>query len=116
MTNTEFLINDFKEHPVQSSWDFEADLRFAKEIGDDEAVNLLRSMLKSRFVPAILGVFYHTIRPRITRKRLRVIRKLVEQGLVVTYWSGTGYGGKADFGVSRTRTYIWREWQNESKR
>ena len=113
MTNTEFLIQDFKEHPVQSSWDFEADLRFAKAIDDEEAVGLIRSMLKSSFAPAILGVFHHTIRPRITRRRLAATRKLVERGLVTARWSGTGYGGKTEFGVNRARTYAWKEWEND---
>ena len=113
MTNTEFLINDFKEHPVQSSWDFEADLRFAKAIGDKEAVELIKPMLNGGFLPAILAIFRHTIRPRITNRRLRAMRKLVKQGLVKIGWLGTGYGGKTEFGVNRVRSYIWKERQND---
>jgi len=57
---------------------------------------------------SVLSIREHDryIRPTITARRLRALRKLVEKGLVESYWVGTGWGGRSDTGVGRLRGYM----------
>lgn len=87
---------------ITSSWDWEMDLKFARKIGNEDAVDILEKLGAS-----VLSIRDHDryIRPMITSRRLRALRKLVNMGLVRSYWVGTGYGGRADFGINRLRGY-----------
>jgi len=101
---------------MTTSWDWEMDLKFAERVGDDEAVDLLKRLLKSDSpFPLQIRVWDDGIRWSLTKRRLRSLRKLVHEGLVETDWAGTGRGGLADFGVSRIRGYIMKEVYDESK-
>ena len=103
-TDADIVLDILRTHVqgITSSWDWEMDLKFAEKIGDEDAVNLLKELGGS-----VLAIREHDryIRPTITARRLRALRKLVDMGLVRSYWVGTGYGGRADFGINRLRGY-----------
>lgn len=103
-TDADIVLDILRTHDqgITSSWDWEMDRKFAKEIGDEKAVEILKNLGGS-----VLSILNHDehIRPTITTRRLRALRKLVNMGFVRSYWVGTGYGGKADLGVARLRGY-----------
>ena len=103
-TDDDIALDILRTHAqgITSSWDWEMDLKFAEEIGDDLAVDFIKGLRGS-----VLSIQDHDryVRSRITARRLRVLRKLVSMGLVKSYWVGTGHGGRADFGVNRLRGY-----------
>lgn len=97
-----FLLNDLKENVSQSSWDWEADLRFAYAI-DHPKKKLIEDVVNSETVwPIRYGILKST---GITAKRLRYLRKLVNKKLVISYWIGSGWGGQSEFGLKRVRNY-----------
>ena len=104
-TNADIVLDILRTHDqgITSSWDWGMDLKFAREIGNEEAVDILKSLGAS-----VLSIRDHDyyIKPVVTTRRLRALRKLVGAGLVRSYWVGTGYGGKADYGVVRLRGYM----------
>ena len=104
-TDADIVLDILRTHVqgITSSWDWEMDRKFAEKIGDEDTVKLLKKLGNS-----ILSIREHDryIRPTITARRLRALRKLVEKGLVHSYWLGTGWGGRSDLGVSRLRGYI----------
>ncbi len=108
MTEVEsFLLKDIEKHGgSQSSWDWEADARFAKRFVAD-AVEDVMALLKSES-PFPIQISGHRvlIYRKVTVKRLRGLRGLVKKGLVASHWYGLGAGGVNTFGVGRTRGYI----------
>ncbi len=104
-TDADIVLDILRTHTqgITSSWDWEMDLKFAEKIGDEEAVKLLKELGGS-----VLAIREHDryIRPTTTDRRLRALRKLVEKGLVESYWVGTGWGGRNDTGVNRLRGYM----------
>ncbi len=104
-TDAGIVLDILRTHAqgITSSWDWEMDLKFAEKIDDEEAVNLLKELRGS-----VLAIREHDqyIRPTITVRRLRALRKLVKKGLVESYWVGTGWGGRNDTGVNRLRGYM----------
>ena len=103
-TDADIVLDILQTHTqgITSSWDWEMDRKFAEMIGDEEAVKLLKE-----FGDSVLAMREHDrcIRPTITARRLRALRKLVGMGLVTSYWIGTGWGGRSDLGVNRLRGY-----------
>jgi hypothetical protein len=97
------MMKDLEEYGEQSSWDWDADLRFAIMINDEKSITIIQEALKS----------YSTSQVRcqavaetgITKKRLRVLNGLIRLGLVKASWVGTGEGGRNLYGVSRVRSY-----------
>ena len=104
-TDADIVLDILRTHNqgITSSWDWEMDLKFAKGIGDDVAVDFIEGLQGS-----VLSIRDHDryIRSRITARRLRALRKLVKRGLVESHWMGTGWGGRSDFGVGRLRGYM----------
>ena len=117
MTDRDIMLKLLREAPggITTSWDWQMDLKFSREVGDNEAVEDLEALLKSGSPHPRLIIFWdRVIRPNITRRRLRALRQLVCEGLVVTDWAGTGPGGYTDFGVRRIRGYELKEESDES--
>lgn len=100
----EAVLEDLKKHGTQSSWDWEADQRFASHIGDSEAADGIRKILDS-CAPSAFRIAAMLEYRRITNRRLRVLRKLVKNGLVVAFWDGLGQGAINQFGVRRVRCF-----------
>lgn len=104
-TDADIVLDILRTHVqgITSSWDWEMDRKFAEKIGDEDAVKLLKE-----FGGSVLAMREHDrcIRPTITARRLRALRKLVGMGLVTSYWVGTGWGGRSDLGVNRLRGYM----------
>lgn len=103
-TAGQFLLADMEKHGGQSSWDWEADRRFAEFIGDTEAADMLNRAIKSEAVDCFRFAAARTAR-HVTRKRLRVLNDLRKRGLVDSGWIGTQEGGRNTFGVGRIRAY-----------
>ena len=103
MSILDSLVNDLKQHGGQSSWDWEADARFAEIIGDFESAKILWGVVhSSTMVFRQLTIVQKT---GITKKRLRALRRLVKLGLVESSWESLGAGGRNIFGVGRLRGY-----------
>jgi hypothetical protein len=101
-----FLLADLKEHRVQSSWDWSADERFAIHLG--ERNTLIRETMDSG-APAVFRMAAANTWKKITQRRLRTLRRLVDRKLVTSFWSGTGDGGFYEFGVRRIRSYALKD-------
>ena len=97
------LINDLKSNGEQSSWDWDADARFAKIIGDEKSEQIILAAIKSGAPSAIRFETVH--QTGVPKKRLRYLRGLVKKGVATAYWEGLGEGGKNTFGVNRLRVY-----------
>ncbi len=105
MKDENIVLNDLKIHSSQCSWDWEADLRFAKAI-NSELVNDLKSIINSKApIPFLVMNHRIIIKQKITDRRIRALRKLIKRGIVQANWIGTGEFGKTDFGVNRNRDY-----------
>lgn len=106
MTDIEIVTADMQKHGDHGAWDWEADLRFAQAIGDDEAVRDCANLLRSN-APYALQIMAHrvVIAPRITWRRVRALRQLVRGGKARSFWLGTGPRGRTEFGVNRVRHY-----------
>lgn len=97
-----FLLEDLKRHIYLSSWDFEADVRFAEAIKHKDA-EIVRLCLEGQSPwPIRKSVLEST---GVTKLRLRALRELVHDGLVVSEWTGTGPGGWTELNVCRCRMY-----------
>lgn len=106
MKDWQIILKDMRErHVGQSSWDWEADYRFAKAIGAIYEIEILESLLKSTTVFAIQIACHKKFITKLKNRRLRALRCLVKQGLVDSWWRGTGYGGYSEFGARRIKTY-----------
>lgn len=103
-TDADIVLDILRTHTqgITSSWDWEMDLKFAREIGDEDVVDLLKELGGSVLA---FREYNRCIRPTVTARRLRALRELVKKGMVRSHWVGTGYGGRADFGVNRLRGY-----------
>lgn len=102
------VLADLQAHDgLTASWDWEADVRFARAAGfAPELVEVLEEWLRADTrLPGVLLIYYQVVRPRVTRRRLRALRQLVAAGLVRSSWCGTGECGQTDFGVNRMRSY-----------
>lgn len=109
MTDTQLVLKDMQNKGPQGSWDWEADHRFAKAVGDLTAVSDLERIMACELDAAAFIGHKRLVRKRITERRLRALRKLVAQGTVYADWRGTGPGGKNRFGVNRCRAYFLKE-------
>lgn len=98
-----FLLSDLKENHAQGSWDWPADERFAEHLGCDSEY-LMSETINSVAVAPIRAAVATTWK-KVTQRRLRALRGLVRKGLAESYWMGTGWGGKTDFGITRVRMY-----------
>ena len=105
MRDHEFILADLKKNDAQSSWDWDADLRFAKHLGLAEEFRHLELAIGGNFLPDRRAHF-EMVRRTVTQRRLRAIRKLVHMGLVRSEWRGTGSCGKTDCGINRARGYF----------
>lgn len=102
----EFMREYMAKHKVATSWDFEADLAFAKEFSDKETVELIESVIEcnsdwSRCI-AVWQVYW---KKQVTDKRLKALKELVSSGFVDAGWSGLGAGAMSIFGRSRVRAF-----------
>jgi hypothetical protein len=108
-SDIDIIVTDMRKHGPQASWDWEADLRFAQAISDDEAVKdcqeLLRSANRGSIWPLLIIAHQELVGKRITRRRVRALRRLVQERRAKAFWLGTGPQGRADFGVGRVRHY-----------
>lgn len=102
--NLNFLIKDMKNNGGASAWDWEADYRFACHLGDEETAEIILAAIQSH-APENFRVYAMMKCKRITDLRLRIMRKLVRDGVARAYWAGTGEGGKSRFGVNKIRHY-----------
>ena len=105
MTDVEIVLADLYEHGAQHSWDWTADLQFARAVGLVEEAKLLESMQAPAFWPAAIEAHMAFVKKPVTNRRLRALRRLVSEGVVEAEWRGTGWGGRTDFGVGRVRRY-----------
>lgn len=108
MTDEQIILKDMKSVQMgQNSWDWQADYRFAKAINaDDSIIKLFRALLKSSAPFALQIAIHKKFMTKIKNRRLKALRNLAKQGIVETFWIGTGYGGYSEFGVRRIKT--WR--------
>lgn len=105
MTKEEFLIKDLEENESQSSWDWEADFRFAKQFYPNECKDIAL-IIRSQTLHAHQIVAHRLLAEKTKSSRLRTMRRLIKKGIVKAYWVGTGWGGKHDFGINRVRAYF----------
>ncbi len=101
-----FILRDMRTNGFgsQGSWDWPADLRFAEHMGDRDAIDLYRDILKSH-APFPFQIAAQKRVDHVRRRRLRALRLLVKQGHVEAWWLGAGVGGHTEFGVRRLRAY-----------
>lgn len=105
----QIVLNDLRRHELghgQSSWDWEADFRFAKEVGTKDEIEILQALLKSSAVFAHQIAVHKARIRKLAQRRIRALRKLYKMGLVDAFWLGTGHGGYSEFGIRRIRTWI----------
>jgi hypothetical protein len=88
-----------------SSWDWEADLRFAQAIGDDGAATWADQLARSQMPLPLRLDLYTAHCGHITRRRRRAMGELVRRGWATASWIGLGEGSRAAFGVGRSRVY-----------
>lgn len=106
----DFLMTDLKENGSQSSWDFQADLRFAKFLKEEEAVADLERILFSSAPLALILDAHSALIGKVKNKRLAGLRELVSMGEAESFWMGLGQGSMNQFGAKRVRCYSLREW------
>jgi len=109
MTDVEIVRLDLAKHGAQDSWDWQADLRFAEAVGDEEAVKDCKDLLKSHAPFPTLIMFHRLALGRIQQRRVRALRLLVRAKEVRAWWLGTGPYGRTEFGVNRVRHYETQE-------
>jgi len=101
-----WLRDDLKQCEIQTSWDWDADYRFAMQFGSESEKKAIKEFYFSKSIAGIkIAVWCETIRGTITRKRLNALNELVAQGYAKKWWSGTGGGGMYEIGVNRVRAY-----------
>lgn len=110
MTDEQIILKDMRErHGGQNSWDWEADYHFAKAIGAKDEIELLSALLKSVAVFVIQVSIHKKYITKLKKRRLAALRQLEKQGLVESWWLGTGFGGYSEFGVRRVKTWRLKE-------
>ena len=100
--DAEFLLSDIEaHHGHQSTWDYDADYRFAKYCGDIAAIEILVKIEKSYAPGPILIAAHDATCKSVKRRRLSALRYLKKQGIL-----GSTYSGFWLFGVlTRTNEY-----------
>lgn len=104
MTKEEFLIKDIGENGSQSSWDWQADLRFAKFFFPEEHADIA-AIIHSSTVYSSRIAAHEVLAKKTKSSRIATLRRLIKKGLIESSWMGTGEGGKNLFGVNRVRSY-----------
>lgn len=109
MKDWQIILEDMRKTRVgQSSWDWEADYRFAKAIDAKDEIEILESLLKSTTVFAIQIGCHRRFITKLKDRRLRALRNLEKQGIVYSGWIGTGSGGLNEFGTRRIKSWHLR--------
>jgi len=103
-----FLLDDLKAHGGQSSWDWDADLRLAEWLGNAEAVEGIKAAQGTQLFPYAFAI-HRKFGNKVKQIRLSGLRQLVQDGLVESWWAGTGEAGGTQLGVNRVRTYHLKE-------
>lgn len=105
MTKDEqIILEDIKKTRMgQSSWDWEADYRFAKAVNANDEIEILKALLKSHTAFPIQIEIHRKYISKLKNRRLRALRRLEKRGVLFSGWAGTGYGGYALFGTRRTK-------------
>ena len=107
--DAKLILEDMRDGNPHAAWDWESDARFAKAVGDTEAIQFFAELLRSK-APWPHTITAHKIMgKKIKARRLRALRYLARHGYIDTWWRGTGPGGMNDFGVRRNRCYVLRE-------
>ena len=94
----------------QSGGDWPADYWFAKLAINVPSKSLSAiEELQGNFGVAPLAMGYHRVHcyKQITQRRQRALRYWVKRGVVRAFWTGTGPGGMADFGINKNRNYVF---------
>jgi hypothetical protein len=99
-----FILQYIKKHLIVSSWDWDADVAYASEFYP-ELKEFGIELLNSASVDPIRIAAHRAYLGKVKNDRLRITQGLVNDGLVDKNWSGTGFGGRSMFGVSRTKSY-----------
>lgn len=103
------LLADLHQHRGQSSWDYEADYRFAKALGWEKETEDLKSILGSRAPFTCIIAAHTTLVGHVKKLRVSTLRTLAKEGYVEAFWVGMGSGGGSTFGVNRARAYVLTE-------
>lgn len=111
--DAKIVLADLRIRRSQYSWDWTADARFAQEARGipADALEIAERLAMGNFGVAPLAMDAHRlgVYPHVTVRRLRALRELVKARMVKASWSGTGPGGRTDYGVCRTRHYRLKE-------
>jgi hypothetical protein len=99
--DSQWALKDLREHTMQSSIDWQADLRFARHLNDPEAVAHLEEAANPKRIQLSKWEGWD----RLTKRRLKALRCLVNAGLAVAEWRGTGDWGLHLHGARRARCY-----------
>lgn len=103
----DFLLKDLEQYTTQSSWDWAADSRFAKEFSDNETQTIILEAMESGAPSSFrIDAWLSWWKNKVTNKRMRALNAMQKKGLVRSFWIGTGPGGKGMFGVGRTKGYL----------
>lgn len=105
----DFILKDMRSYHGQSSWDWEADLRFARFLGDKEAEVIINDACHCSLVPMAVALMHTKAALRVKGKRLDLLRELVREGLVEKWPLGTGQCGRTDCGISWAMSYHLKE-------
>lgn len=100
----DFLIAELLKES-QGSWDIEADGRFADFLGHPSADIIGRSW-EIGLTHFVFQSWSRAGGCQVKRLRLKRLNELINQGLVVAEWRGTGTGGKTEWNVGRVRAYF----------
>lgn len=100
-----WLYEDIKEHGPQSSWDWEAELRFARFVGDTHAAEWIEKAVDSKAPTGLRCAVVESVYQRVHRQRLEGLRRLKARGIVTASWIGGGAGCWYELGVRRFRLY-----------
>lgn len=104
--DTQIVWDDLKKYSGhQESWDWEADLRFAKAIGAITEVEVLEEIMTSDAVLVLKEMAHAIVITKIKRRRLRALNNLRKMGIVNAGWIRSGERGRTLYGVTRFRTW-----------
>lgn len=104
MSYEEFLLQDLKDNKSTSSWDWQADYRFAWKFFPD-VVEDFQMLFRRNTLHSAKIAFHKTYLLHVKKARLRSLRKLQQKKLVVSGWMGLGIGGYSETGITKVRTY-----------
>lgn len=104
----DWVLADLEKNQVQTSWDWEADMRLARAMGDTETAETLRQVMGSAATLVTRDAAHAACAGRIRARRMRALAELTRQGLLQASWVGTGPGGGNELGVTRIR--CWSPW------